>query len=97
MTLHPAQQFGDTLKTRFLGGQLHAQLQSCLAGGSSITVDFSGVKGLGHSFADECFGVLFTEHGPELFRTRLHLAGMNENVKAVLRLVFTDRRHTARH
>jgi hypothetical protein len=97
MTIHPAEQFGDTLKTRFLGGQLHGQLQASLANGSSVTVDFSRVRGLGHSFADECFGVLFAEHGPELFRTRLHLTGMNENVKAVLRLVFTDRRNPVRH
>jgi hypothetical protein len=96
MNLSPANDFGDTLKTRFLGAQLHERIVTALSAGDAVTVDFSGVKAMGPSFSDECFGTLIIEHGSDLFRTRLHLTAMNEGVKAVLRLVFKDRGTPAR-
>jgi len=66
-----------------------------LEDGGEIEIDFSRVSGMTHSFADECFGDLFTEFGADLFRERAHLSGMNSAVKSVLRFVFVDRKSHA--
>ncbi len=90
-TINLASDFGDLLKTRFEGDLLRVQIERFLAIEQEIRVDFSGVAGISHSFADECFGTLFSEHGPDLFRTRLHLSGLNDEIKLALRWVFSDR------
>jgi len=86
-----SKEFGAYLKTRFLGERLLGQIKSHLKSEEEICIDFSRVAGISHSFADECFGELFGEFGPELFQKRVHLTGLNEAGKSVLRLVFTDR------
>lgn len=90
-TIDPSIEYGAFLKTRFLGEHLRSAIEARLEAGKEIRIDFSSIAGMSHSFADECFGDLFGENGPDLFRTRLHLVGLNEAGRSVLRLVFTDR------
>lgn len=96
MEIRPEQQFGDTLKTRFLGAQYRDHLQEMLVSNTEITVNFSGIDGMAHSFADECFGDLYSDFGPEIFRSRIHLVAMNGAVRSVLLLVFADRKRHSR-
>jgi len=90
--LDPSTEGGDVLKTRFMGARFRDEIRALLDCGEEVRVDFSGVGAISHSFADECFGDLFSEFGADLFRERVHLAAANEGVRAVLRLVFADRR-----
>lgn len=90
--LNPGDEGVDVLKTRFLGARFRDEIKFLLDRGEEVRIDFSGVGALSHSFADECFGDLFSEFGANLFRERVHLAAANEGVRAVLRLVFADRR-----
>ncbi len=91
-TIDPTAEFGDFLKTRFLGERLRSGMVAALEDGGEVRIDFSRVSGMAHSFADECFGDLFSEFGADLFRGKVHLSGMNPEVKSVLRLVFADRK-----
>ena len=91
-TIDPTIEFGDFLKTRFLGERLRSEITRALEAGDEVQIDFSRVSGMTHSFADECFGDLFAEFGADLFRERAHLSEMNPAVKSVLRLVFVDRK-----
>lgn len=90
--LNPATEGGDVLKTRFMGARFRGEIKVLLDRGEDVRIDFSNVGAISHSFADECFGELFSEFGADLFRERVHLAAANEGVRAVLRLVFADRR-----
>lgn len=91
-TLNPGIEGGDVLKTRFMGARFRDEIRALLDRGEEVRIDFSGVGAISHSFADECFGDLFSEFGADLFRERVHLAAANDGVRAVLRLVFADRR-----
>lgn len=93
--IDPSAEFGDFLKTRFLGERLRSEIATALEDGEEVRIDFSRIAGMSHSFADECFGDLFSEFGADLFRTRLKLGNMDDSVKSVLRLVFADRRSHA--
>lgn len=94
--LDPSIEFGDFLKTRFLGERMRDDIIALLEEVQEIKIDFSQVSGMAPSFADECFGDLFADCGPEFFRERLHLVEANDSVKSVLRMVFTERqRHLA--
>ncbi|NLT69341.1 MAG: STAS-like domain-containing protein [Verrucomicrobiaceae bacterium] len=90
--LNPRNESGDVLKTRFMGARFRDEIRTLLDRGEDVRIDFSGVGAISHSFADECFGDLFSELGADLFRERVRLAAANEGVRAVLRLVFADRR-----
>lgn len=90
--LNPSNDGGDVLKTRFMGARFRDEIRALLDSGEEVRIDFSGVGAVSHAFADECFGDLFSEFGPDLFRERVRLAAANEGVRAVLRMVFADRR-----
>jgi hypothetical protein len=54
-------------------------------------VDFSAVELVTPSFADECFGVLGQRYGRTIFRTRLRLVGVTEDVKHLISVVLANR------
>ncbi|MEI6705243.1 MAG: STAS-like domain-containing protein [Deltaproteobacteria bacterium] len=81
----------DFLSTRFLGEIVRKEIIDYLGLHPVVTLDFQGVSGLSHSFADECFGFLVAENGIGLFKDRLRFANLNPEIQAILRFVLADR------
>jgi hypothetical protein len=89
--------FGDSLGTRFLGEEARKLIDTRLAQGESVLIDFSGITSITHSFADEAFGELVSTLGLDTFRRRTHFAGANEDIKAIIRFVIAERIGHAHH
>jgi STAS-like domain of unknown function (DUF4325) len=67
---------GRTLATRPLGRQLREELTQGAAGEDQVILDFSGVSGTSHSFADEFVAHLAEEvrNGEQGFSLAIHSA-----------------------
>jgi len=76
---------GRTLATRPLGSELRAQLAEEAAEEQAVTLDFSGVLSVSHSFADEFMGKLAEEidRGEVPFSARF--VGVTPEVERVVR------------
>ena len=87
----PMNQWGEFLGTRFLGEEAQKILKQALAADSEVCLDFDGVRGVSHSFADEAVGVLAQELGLEAFKQCVRFQGLNNEIKTVLRFVVAER------
>ena len=83
--------WGDFPATRFIGELIRAEILRALETESLVVVDFANVSSVGPSFADECFGVLFSENGPDFIKTRLSLVNLSSEVRAMIRFVLAER------
>lgn len=83
--------FGENLGTRFVGELVRKAIDEALLGSEKVKVDFSGVSRVTHSFADEVFGSLTTDLGLDVFRTRLEVVGISNDIQALLRFVVSER------
>ena len=81
----------DFLATRFLGEIVRREITDMAALHSVVELDFLGVTGVSHSFADECFGILIAENGLDFFKKNLKFRSLNEEIKAILRFVLAER------
>jgi hypothetical protein len=84
-------EFGDSLGTRFLGSEVRRLIETHLAVGESLLVDFSGVTSVTHSFADEVFGELVSVLGLNRFKQAIRFAGVNKDSRAIIRFVISER------
>jgi hypothetical protein len=73
---YPLAEKGRTLATRPLGLQLREDLTRLAAGNDEVVLDFSGVSGTSHSFADEFVAHLAEEvrDGEQDFSLAIHSA-----------------------
>lgn len=83
-------EFGEFLGTRFLGEDARKAILDAADKGTP-TLDFGGVEGMSHSFADECFGVLVGDRGIAFLRDGVRFVGLRPDVKSVLRFVLAER------
>jgi hypothetical protein len=90
-------EFGDSLGTRFLGEEVRRLIETHLGQGESLLIDFSGVTAITHSFADEVFGELVFALGLERFKQVIRFAGVNEDSRAIIRFVISERLGQAHH
>jgi STAS-like domain of unknown function (DUF4325) len=88
-------EFGSSLGTRFLGEETRKRVAAQLSEVDSVLIDFSGVTTVTHSFADEIFGELISSLGLEAFKRRIHFAGANDDIRAIIRFVISERLHRA--
>ncbi|MBI5688305.1 MAG: STAS-like domain-containing protein [Verrucomicrobia bacterium] len=84
-------QWGDFLGTRFLGEEARRAIHDALAGEARVCLDFAGVRGVSHSFADEAIGILVQEIGLGALKTNVRFANLNEEIKTILRFVVSER------
>lgn len=97
MAIVSLSQFGDSLGTRFLGEEVRRLIKAHLSQGKSLLIDFSGVATMTHSFADEVFGELVCTLGLDRFKQVIRFAGVNEDSRAIIRFVISERLGQARH
>ena len=78
-----ASEFGTDLSSRARAGLLRRRIADSVDTSSvPITVDFTGVRTLSTSFADEAFAVLVHNRGEEWFRENVRLIGDSPIVKS---------------
>lgn len=97
MAIISLSEFGDSLGTRFLGEEARKLIETHLNQGESLLIDFSGVTSITHSFADEVFGELVCTLGLDRFKEVIRFVGVNEDSRAIIRFVISERLGQAHH
>jgi hypothetical protein len=87
---------GSFLGTRRLGTKVRAEILEACTDSEQLTIDFSGVDAISHSFADECVGGLLVGLGAEAFKARIRFKGMTEEMNTLLKLVTLRRIQAAK-
>lgn len=82
---------GTDLSSRSRAAALRAKLLKEIDDSRSIVLDFSNVRTVSHSFADELFAVLVATHGEEWFRTWFTLRGLGQDVRATILEAVSER------
>lgn len=81
--------FGEYLGTRQLGATVHSQLIAAMETGCPVLLDFTGVKVVSNSFADECFGKLLLTMSLAELQRRTSFTGLDDlarkNIAVALR------------
>jgi hypothetical protein len=81
MRIHVSSQFGTDLSSRQTGVKLRQQIEYNL---EASFLDFSGVRTISSSFADETFAVLFLSRGEAWFKSHIRIAGASESVRIAI-------------
>ncbi len=74
---------GD-LGSRRGGARVRQELRNLLRGQGQVVVDFSDVRIISSSFADEVFGRLFVELGPRAFMSRIVLRNVDATIDGLI-------------
>lgn len=80
---------GKTLGIRTRATPIRLDVETALARGDDVLIDFTGVS-LTQSFADELVGALVLHRGPTVLE-RLTLKGCSDAVRTILKFVAADR------
>jgi anti-anti-sigma regulatory factor len=54
--------------------------------GKKVVLDFEGVRGISHCFADEIVGIFARVFGKEWVKENIRVVNVNENVRSMLNL-----------
>lgn len=83
----------DYAGARASGEGIRERIRFIIDEGGYVTLDFTGVDGISHSFADEILGVIVRAFGIEFIqRGNLRLNNANEDIKAILNFVIRESR-----
>ena len=82
---------GDSLGTRFLGKALRLTFENSIHEGENVVFDFSDVKTISHSFADECFGKLLLRWDLAELKSKTTFTNANEQVKKMIAFTWSER------
>lgn len=82
---------GDSLGTRFLGKTLRLTIENSIHQGEHVVFNFSGVKTISHSFADECFGKLLLQWDLSEIKSITTFTNANEHVKKMIAFIWSER------
>lgn len=83
---------GNILNTRFFGSKLKRKIKDELENyeGKAI-LDFSDIKSISQSFADECFGKLVIDLGKEEFKNKIDIRNISKEESKVIKYVILQR------
>jgi len=73
--------FGEYLGTRQLGERVHKELVKAIGAHRKVALDFTGVKVVANSFADECIGKLLLTMTLDELKSRTTFVGLNDLAK----------------
>ncbi len=79
-----SKKFGATVGHRTDAAELREEV---LVGDQPVQLDFSGVKVISYSFAEEFFGKLVENHGPEILGTRIILKNIRPESQSMMTAV----------
>src|SRR5687768_15072679 len=73
--------FGTDLSSRTRAARLRASIVQHARDGEVVEIDFSGVRTISDSFADELFAVLVVEQGDKWFRKHVRLVNVPDDIR----------------
>lgn len=82
----------DYAGSRDSGVNIREALKKNLEEGISVTLDFTGMSGISHSFADEIVGIVVRAYGVNFIKDKLMLHNDNTEIKSLLNLVIRESR-----
>lgn len=68
--------YGTDVSSRQRAAELRVVVESHVGQGHCVELDFTGVRSLSSSFADELFGLLVESHGEAWFRDHIRVHGL---------------------
>ncbi|WP_300731477.1 STAS-like domain-containing protein [uncultured Helicobacter sp.] len=83
----------DFLGSRGSGENLHARIVDEILEKkqSAIEVDFNGIEGVAHAFADEVFGLMVTRFGISFLKEHIVLINANDTIKSMFNYAIRER------
>lgn len=86
------ERFGSDVSSRWRAAELRTEIERAIAGGDSpFTIDFTGVRTVSDSFADEVFAILVVEHGEEWFSRNIRVVNLSEGLRTSILGAVLDR------
>ncbi len=82
-------ELGESLGTRILGEKTRIDIEKTLKNNSKVIFDFSNVRVVTNSFADECFAKLLDIFSLEDIQRKTSFTNTNELVHGVILSVFS--------
>lgn len=85
----------EFLGSRDSGEKLHSRIVELLSSQENkdikLELDFNGVCGVAHAFADEVFGLLFARFGAEHIKRHIALINANDTAKNMINFAIKER------
>ncbi len=78
-----SKKIGQRLMSRHIAAELRNELVQI---NEPVQLDFSGIKWLSHTFADELLGILHQELGAEVFNSRIRMRNVSLEIRGVITL-----------
>jgi len=82
----------DLFECDFLGLRVEGEVvrekmeEVIMKKGGRVILDFEGVRGISHCFADEIVGIFTRAFGKEWVKENIRVVNVNENVRSMLNL-----------
>jgi hypothetical protein len=82
----------DIFDCDFLGLRVEAEVvrekmeEIIMKNGKVAVLDFEGIRGIAHTFADEIVGIFTSAFGKEWLKRNVKVINANENVRSILNL-----------
>ncbi|MBN20215.1 MAG: hypothetical protein CL678_02920 [Bdellovibrionaceae bacterium] len=80
--------FGQVLGGRKLAEEIRLKIENSL---EPVVLDFSGIRTVSHSFADELIGKLAENLGPVAFKQKIKIINLSESNRRVFTFVISER------
>lgn len=84
---------GSDVSSRFRAAQLREDVIRIVEAAGQASLDFSGVRTISESFADELFAVLIYDRGEAWFRTHVKVIGLEPLTRATVLETIAQRLH----
>jgi hypothetical protein len=80
----------DYAGSRDSGRVIREDIKRNIEQGLNVTLDFIGINGISHSFADEIVGIIVRAYGINFIKDKLMLNNANTDIKLLLNLVIRE-------
>ena len=77
----------DFIGGRYVGEVVRQEIEEAINANSTIVIDFSGIKGVTQSFADEAIGILIRAFGIQTVKNHVKVKNANDKIRLVLNWV----------
>lgn len=76
--------YGTDVSSRQRAAELRAVVEAQIGQRSLVELDFTGVRSVSSSFADELFGLLVDTHGEAWFRDHIRVHGLTPPLRRIV-------------
>jgi hypothetical protein len=80
----------DYAGTRDSGASIREAIKKNIDDENSVVLDFFGINGISHSFADEIVGIIVRAYGVNFIKDKLLLNNANEDITNMLNFVIRE-------